>query len=258
MVVRYVDGAGTCKLGADVKSMSLDLHALAHIRLTEYEVTDDDGRKRVTSIEAADHFGAQLHHTGTYHAGMRNSAITVVSDAGLEGSGKGNQTIAHLNLAGENSVAHLAFLLQRSGGNGMKLLNARDIWVSLIELYGFNLLNCVFSERKPAGQSLNTVKQRLAVAMNANREQAGTDCTADLGTSDSDGKHETLSVSSEDDEASSRVDDTRQQPRSKPIYDPLCGRTAGALAVQPTGMSIFDFLVFDICLAYPFFGLAKK
>jgi hypothetical protein len=187
---------------------------------------------------------------------MRNSAITVVSDAGLQGSGKGNQAIARLNMAGENSVAHLAFLLQRSGGDGMKLLNARDIWVYLMELYGFDPLNCVFGERKPAGQSLNTVKQRLAVAMNAYREQAGTDCTVDLGTSDSDGKHETLSVLSEDDDASSRVDDTRQQPRSKPIYDPLCGRTAGALAVQP--MSIFDFLVMDICLAYPFLGLAKN
>jgi hypothetical protein len=129
----------------------------------------------------------------------------------------------------------------------MKLLNARGIWVSLMNLYGFDPLNCVFSKRKPAGNRLNTVRQRLAVAMRAYcaSEQAGTDCTVDLGASDSDREHETLSVSSEDDKASSRVNDTRQQPRSKPIYDPLCGLTAGALAVQP--MSIFDFLVLDIC-----------
>jgi hypothetical protein len=212
---------------------------------------------------------------------MRNHTLSVVSDAGLEGSGKGNQAIARLNMTGENSVAHRAFLLQRSGGDGMKLLNTRGVWVSLMALYGFDPLNCVFSERKTAGQRLthilaflinsteagtllrgnkgrdsNTVKQRLAVAMRAYREQAGPDCTVDLGASDSDGEQETLSVSSEDYEASSRVDATRQQPRSKPTNDPLCGWTAGALAVQP--MSIFDFLVLDICLAYPFLGLAKK
>jgi hypothetical protein len=58
---------------------------------------------------------------------------------------------------------------------------------------------------------LNTVKQRLAVAMCTYSEQEGTDCTVDLGASDSDGDHEKLLVSSEDDEASSRDDGYHQR-----------------------------------------------
>ncbi len=101
------------------------------------------------------------------------------------------------------------------------------------------------------------------MAMRAFREKAGTGTVA--GTvpsqcaSDSDGEDEILMVPSEDDEPSLRDDGTRTgpQPRSKPIYDPLCGQTAGALAaIQPR--SIFDFFVRDICSAYPFLGLANK
>jgi hypothetical protein len=90
-------------------------------RFTEYEVTDDDRRKRVTSIEATLVCGRRrplwtsLEHTDIYHAAMRNRALTVVSDAGLQGSGKGNQAIARLNMAGENSVAHGQFCCRDQG-----------------------------------------------------------------------------------------------------------------------------------------------
>ena len=261
-VVRGLDGAGTRMLGADVFSKSLDLHALAHKRLTEYEVTDDDGRKRVTSIEAADHFGAQMQQGGIYLAAMRNRSLTVVSDGGHEGSGKGNQALVRLNMAGENSVGHRAFLLWRAGGDGMKLLNDRRLWVPLMEFFGFDPLNGEIGERRPAGQRLNTVRQRLKAATRAYREKAGKG-TVDgaalpLCAPDSDGEDVILIISSEDDEPSSRDDGTSTgpHPRSKPIYDPLCGQSTDTAAVQP--MPIFDFFVWDICLAYPFLRLADR
>jgi hypothetical protein len=126
-VARGVDGAGTRMLGADVYSLSGHLHALAHKKITAHEFTDEDGRKRVTSIEAADHWGAQLLHGGAYFAAMRNRSLTVVSDGGHEGSGKGNQALVRLNMSGENSVGYRAFLLWRAGDDGLKLLNARGL-----------------------------------------------------------------------------------------------------------------------------------
>jgi hypothetical protein len=156
-------------------------------------------------------------------------------------------------MAGENSVGYRAFLLWRAGDDGMKLLNARRVWVPLMELYGFDPLNGEFGERKPAGRRLNTVKQRLKAAMHAYREKAG---TGTVDGTDSDCKPERYPVSSEDDEPSLRDDGSSTGPRSKPIYDPLRGQSADALAVQP--MSIFDFFVWDICSAYPFLGLANK
>ena len=265
IVTRFIDGAGTCKLGGDSRSGSFDLHALGGKRVTEFEIQNEDGSKRVTSIEAADRFGAQLHHAGVWEAATRHPSLTTVSDGGTEAIGKGNRDAARLNMAGENSVVYRTFLQCRSGNDGRKWMNEIGLWVPLQEAFGFDPLSGDFCDRKPEGQRLNTVKKLRDEAIREYRKNAGKDNTAngtdDDGSSDDDGEIVTISdvenASSSFTDAGSRDNVNRQQPGSRPIYDPLRGpQEPNAPPIAP--MSITDFFAWDIASAYPWLGLEER
>ncbi len=79
----------------------------------------------------------------------RHPALTMVSDGGGEGAGKGDWAAVRLNMAGQNSVGHHMFLLQSAGDQGMRLLNDAGLWVPLMGEYGFDPLSGEISTRKP-------------------------------------------------------------------------------------------------------------
>jgi hypothetical protein len=142
----------------------------------------------------------------------------------------------------------------------MRLWNEVGLLVRMHEAYGFDPLNGNCSTRKPDGQRLNTIKKMLAEAMREYRKNAGTKRTADgtdspPGFSEDAGDIQTLS---DDEDASLRDDDvTSSQPRSRPIYDPLCGPPApDAPPIVP--MLIIDFFAWDIAKAYPWLGLEES
>ena len=263
IVESYTDGAGTCKLRGDSRSGSFDLHALGSKRVTEHETQNPDGSTGVTSIEASDRFGAQMQHAGAWEAASRHPSANFVSDGGTEAIGKGNREAARLNMAGENSVVYRACLLRRTGDDGMKLMNKLGIWVPLQEAFGFNPLDGDLSNRKPEGQRLDTIKNMLIKAQREYRKNTGTDHTVDgttsLPDSSEDGGEIPANSDEEDRDASlpARDDVNRPQPRSRPIYDPLCGPPElNAPPIAP--MSIIDFFAWDIASAYPWLCLGER
>ena len=247
-VIRYTDGAGTNKLGANARSMCLDLKASGDKFTTQYLVMGEDGKMRFTSIEASDNFAAQFHQAGVFGAATKHRGVTVVSDGGGEGTGKGNRAVARLNMAGENSVGHLMWLLRSAGDNAFKMLNALGLWVPLYEAYGFDPLNGNVSTRKPEAERVDTVQRELNVAMRSYSKTTGSGAAWSSSSSSED---ENVTFIPDDDEA----------PRSnasvtgpKPIYDPLHDPAPGDSPVQP--MPFFDFLLWDIDCAYPELRLA--
>ena len=251
-VYLYTDAAGTRKLGAEARSMSLDLKASGDKFQTEFLVMGEDGQPRRTLITAGSNFGAQLHQSGLYYVVSRHPALTVVSDGGGEGAGKGNRAVVRQSMAGENSVGHLTFLLQRAGDNGMKLLNAAGLWVPLMEAYGFDPLSGDISTRKPEAERVDTTQRMLNEAMRAHRKKAGS-AAASSSESSSDEDEETVFLTGEEEVSHSVEDGSVASP--KPIYDPLRGPPApGNPAVQ--AMSFFEFVLWDISSAYPDLRLA--
>ena len=242
-VVRWTDAAGTRKLGADARSMCLDLKGSGDKFSTVFLVTDKEGKPKLTSIAASDNIAVQMHQAGMWDAVTGHPALTVVSDGGVEGSGKGNREVARQNMAGENSVGHHTFLLQTAGDNGVKLLNASGLLVPLLEAYGFDPLRGDYSTRKPEAERVDTIQRMLSEAMRAHREKSGT--AAASSDDDDDDAGETFYVSEEDEVPLEDGSDTRPRP----IYDPLSGPPApGDPEVQP--MPFYDFLLWDIGSAY--------
>ena len=66
-VTRFLDGAGTRKLGAEARSMCMDMRGCGDKFQTQFLVTGEDGTQRRTSISAPANLGAQLHQAGMWH-----------------------------------------------------------------------------------------------------------------------------------------------------------------------------------------------
>jgi hypothetical protein len=81
-VTRWTDGAGTRKLGAEARSMCMDLRATGDKFQTEFLVTGKDGKQSRTLITAPANLGAQCHQAGMWYVISRNPNVTVVSDGG--------------------------------------------------------------------------------------------------------------------------------------------------------------------------------
>ncbi len=98
----------------------------------------------------------------------------------------------------------------------------------------------------------------LAEAMSKYSKNAGTKSTVDgtaspPGSSEDGGDRMTLS---DDEDASLRDFVTNSQPRSRQIYDPLCGLPApDAPPIVP--MSIIDLFAWDIARVYPWLAWRK-
>jgi hypothetical protein len=166
-MTQWADGAGTRKLGAEARSMCLDLRASGDKFQTEFLVMDEDGKQRRTLITAPANLGAQCHQAGLWYVVSRNRALTFVSDGGGEGAGKGGRAVVRQNMAGENSVGHHAFLLQIAGDEGMRLLNEAGLWVPLMEAYRFDPLSGDISTRKPETELVDTIQRMLKEAMHS-------------------------------------------------------------------------------------------
>ncbi len=76
-------------------------------------------------------------------------------------------------MAGQNSIGHHMFLLQRAGDDGMRLLNEAGLWVLLMEAYEFDPLSGDISTRNPVAERVDTIQRMLREAMRAHRNQAG-------------------------------------------------------------------------------------
>ena len=249
--IRWTDGAGTHKLGADAKSMCLDLKGSGDKFQTQFLVRGEDGKPRLTSITAAGNLAAQLHQAGLYYIVTRHPSLTVVGDGGGDGSGKGNRVMARQNMAGENGIGHLMFLRQSAGDDGMKMLNDEGLYVPLYEGYGFDPLHGNIS--KPVDVRLNSVQRMLNEAMRAHRNSGA--ALSSFSSSSSDDEEE-YAISSDDDAPRRPVEDDPDHDRSpKPIYDPLFGpQSLGESAVQP--MSFDEFVLWDIGRGCPDLCLA--
>ena len=237
----FTDAAGTRKLGAIARSMCIDLTGMGDKFVTKYQVMGEDGKMRNTSITASDNFGRQLQQAGLWAIVTGHPAVTVISDGGGEGSGKGNRAVARQNMAGENSIGHQTFLARTAGDNGMKALNALGLWVPLLEGLGFDPLNGNISTMLPDAQRVNTVQRMLKEAMS----KAG----VEESESESDG-----GTISEGDEVSPPVDDGSDGSVTspKPIYDPL----RGIPAPDDQSMTLSEFVLWDIGSAHPELCLA--
>ena len=244
-VVRWTDGAGTRKLGAEARSMSLDLRAYGDKFQSEFTVTGEDGERRRTLITAPANLGAQCHQAGLWRIFSTHRALTVVSDGGGDCCGKGDRALVRQNMAGQNSVGHHMFLLHRTGDDGMRLLNEAGLWVPLMEGYGFDPLRGDISTRRPVTERVDTIDRMLKEAMRAHPKQAG---SASSSSSDDSEDEERLTIDEEVEVSCPNEDGSVARPR--PIYDPLCGPPApGAVPVQ--AMSFFDFVLWDIAGAIP-------
>jgi hypothetical protein len=81
-VIRWTDGAGTRKLGAEAGSMCMDLRASGDKFQTEFLVTGEDGKQRSTLITAPANLGAQCHQAGMWYVFSQHPTLTMVSDGG--------------------------------------------------------------------------------------------------------------------------------------------------------------------------------
>jgi hypothetical protein len=149
-------------------------------------------------------------------------------DGGCEGSGLGNKLLAHENMAGKHSYLDLVWLERSAADSAFEMLNKAEIFVALMEFYGYNW---------DAGEFLT---RRLTPGAEEGRRGPPSESFDLTGDTDSD------------------ADAARPPPRSDvilkhPIFDPLGGPHDSA----PRRMSFFDFVVWDIARAYPFLGLAE-
>jgi len=254
-VIRYTDGAGTRKLGAEARSMSFDLRASGDKLQTEFVVTGEDGKQRRTLITAPANLGAQLHQAGMWYAFSRHPALTVVSDGGE--AGKGERAAARLNMAGQNSVGHHTFLLQRAGDDGFTLLNKEGLFVPLMEAFGYDPLSGDISTRRPEKERVDTIQRMFKEAWRAHRNQLEAGSAADSSSSSDDSEdEERVLIHDGDVEASCPIED-RSVASPKPIYDPLSGPPVpGDPAVE--AMPFSEFVLWDIASAYPDLDLPVK
>jgi hypothetical protein len=245
-VIRYTDGAGTRKLGAEARSMSFDLRASGDKLQTEFVVTGEDGKQRRTLITAPANLGAQLHQAGMWYAFSRHPALTVVSDGGE--AGKGERAAARLNMAGQNSVGHHTFLLQRAGDDGFMLLNKEGLFVPLMEAFGYDPLSGDISTRRPEKERVDTIQRMFKEAWRAHRNQLEAGSAADSSSSSDDSEdEERVLIHDGDVEASCPIED-RSVASPKPIYDPLSGPPVpGDPAVE--AMPFSEFVLWDIASA---------
>jgi hypothetical protein len=222
------DGADTMWLTVIADSMVLDVWPVGDKKLEATTYIDEAGEERCLPVEAPRALAAQLLYVGIYWIIMLCRCLSMTFDGGCEGSGLGNKLLAHENMAGKHSYLDLVWLERSAADSAFEMLNKAEIFVALMEFYGYNW---------EAGEFLT---RRLTPGAEEGRRGPPSESFDLTGDTDSD------------------ADAARPPPRSdvilkRPIFDPLGGPHDSA----PRRMSFFDFVVWDIARAYPFLGLAE-
>jgi hypothetical protein len=222
------DGANTMWLTVIADSMVLDVWPVGDKKLEATTYIDEAGEQRCLPVEAPRALAAQLLYVGIYWIIMLCRCLSMTFDGGCEGSGLGNKLLAHENMAGKHSYLDLVWLERSAADSAFEMLNKAEIFVALMEFYGYNW---------EAGEFLT---RRLTPGAEEGRRGPPSEYFDLTGDTDSD------------------ADAARPPPRSdvilkRPIFDPLSGLHDSA----PLRMSFFDFVVWDIARAYPFLGLAE-
>ena len=114
-VYRYTDGAGTRKLGAEARSMCLDLKGSGDKFQTEFLVPGEDGKPRRTLITASANLGAQCHQSGMWYVVSRHHALTMVSDGGGRVPAKGTGTLLARTWPAKTASATMRFCCREQG-----------------------------------------------------------------------------------------------------------------------------------------------
>jgi hypothetical protein len=229
------DGADTMWLTVIADSMVLDVWPVGDKKLEATTYIDEAGEQRCLPVEAPRALVAQLLYVGIYWIIMLCRCLSMTFDGGCEGSGLGNRLLAHENMAGKHSYLDLVWLERSAADSAFEMLNKAEIFVALMEFYGYDWEAGEFLTRRRDSQS------SLTPGAEGGRRGPPSESFDLTGDTDSD------------------ADAARPPPpRSdvilkRPIFDPLGGPHDSA----PLRMSFFDFVVWDIARAHPFLGLAE-
>ena len=227
------DGADTTWLTVIADSMVLDVWPVGDKKLEVATYTDEAGEERCLPVEAPRSLAAQLIYAGILWILMACRCLSMTFDGGGEGTGLGIKKRARETMAGENSYMDLVWLKRSAADSAFEMLNKANLFVPLMEFYGYDWEAGEFSKKRQDSES------SLAPVAEAARPLSE---RIDL----------TEGPESEDD-AATAARPQRRCDAKRPIFDPLGGLQDPAPHPKP----FFDFVVWDIARAYPFLGLAE-
>ena len=228
------DGADTTWLTVIADSMVLDVWPVGDKKLEVATYTDEAGDERCLPVEAPRALAAQLIYAGILWILMACRCLSLTFDGGGEGTGLGNKKRARETMAGEHSYLDLVWLKRSAADSAFEMLNKANLFVALMEFYGYDWEAGDFLTKRQDSQS-----SLAPVARAARRPSVRLDLTE--------------GPESEEGAATAAARPPRRNGAKRPIFDPLGGQQDAA----PHPMSFFDFVVWDIARAYPFLGLAE-